>query len=40
MSAAGSTAARIESLLQQRLTPSYLEVRDESAAHAGHAGRK
>jgi BolA family transcriptional regulator, general stress-responsive regulator len=32
------TAQRIEQLLQQRLMPSYLEVRDESAAHAGHAG--
>jgi len=32
-----STARRIEALLQQRLLPSHLEVRDESAAHAGHA---
>ena len=38
MSAAALTAARIQSLLQQRLTPAHLEVRDESAAHAGHAG--
>jgi len=37
MSAAALTAARIQSLLQQRLTPAHLEVRDESAAHAGHA---
>jgi BolA protein len=37
MSAATLTAARIQSLLQQRLTPAHLEVRDESAAHAGHA---
>jgi BolA protein len=37
MSAAGPTAARIERLLQQRLLPTHLEVRDESAAHAGHA---
>lgn len=32
-----STARRIEQLLQQRLTPTHLEVRDESAAHVGHA---
>jgi BolA protein len=31
------TAGRIEQLLQESLQPSYLEVRDESAAHAGHA---
>jgi BolA protein len=31
------TAARIRALLQQRLQPEHLEVRDESAAHAGHA---
>ena len=37
MNAAALTAARIQSLLQQRLTPAHLEVRDESAAHAGHA---
>jgi BolA protein len=39
-SAAGtlaSTARRIEQLLQQRLTPTHLDVRDESAAHVGHA---
>ncbi len=32
-----STARRIEHLLQQRLEPTHLEVRDESAAHVGHA---
>jgi BolA family transcriptional regulator, general stress-responsive regulator len=32
-----STAKRIESLLRQRLLPSHLEVRDDSAAHVGHA---
>ena len=32
-----STARRIEHLLQQRLEPTHLEVRDESAAHIGHA---
>jgi BolA protein len=37
MSQPVSTAARIESLLQQRLLPVHLEVRDDSAAHAGHA---
>jgi BolA protein len=37
MSTAGATAARIERLLQQRLLPAHLEVRDESAAHVGHA---
>jgi BolA protein len=38
MSAGVSTAERIEDLLQQRLQPSHLEVRDEAAAHIGHAG--
>jgi BolA protein len=37
MSEPVSTAARIESLLQQRLLPAHLEVHDDSAAHAGHA---
>lgn len=32
------TAAAIEERLQQTLTPTHLEVLDESAAHAGHAG--
>ena len=32
-----STARRIEQLLQQRFEPTHLEVRDESAAHVGHA---
>ena len=31
------TAERIRALLQQRLQPEHLEVRDDSAAHAGHA---
>jgi len=31
------TAVRIENLLQQRLRPAHLEVRDDSGAHAGHA---
>jgi BolA family transcriptional regulator, general stress-responsive regulator len=35
--AIASTARRIEQLLHQRLEPAHLEVRDESAAHIGHA---
>ena len=31
-------AARIDEQLRERLNPSLLEVIDESAAHAGHAG--
>ncbi|MDI1239389.1 MAG: BolA family transcriptional regulator [Polaromonas sp.] len=43
MPAAPSTAlpvhaARIEAQLRERLSPGLLEVIDESAAHAGHAG--
>ena len=33
-----NTAARIYQRLTERLQPSALEVLDESAAHAGHAG--
>ncbi len=36
--ASATTAARIERVLTERLRPTHLEVRDESAAHAGHAG--
>lgn len=36
--APASTAAQIERLLQQRLKPAHLEVRDDSRAHAGHRG--
>ena len=32
------TAGQIEAVLQKALSPSLLEVRDDSAAHAGHAG--
>ena len=32
------TAAAIESRLREALSPSHLEVLDESAAHAGHSG--
>ena len=34
----GITADALRSRLQERLQPSRLEVLDESAAHAGHAG--
>jgi BolA protein len=30
------TAARIGALLRERLSPQQLEIRDDSAAHAGH----
>ncbi|MFM8590186.1 MAG: BolA family protein [Limnohabitans sp.] len=33
-----STAHNIEERLRQRLQPTHLEVLDESALHAGHAG--
>ena len=32
------TAAQLHQRLQERLRPQHLEVIDESAAHAGHAG--
>ena len=32
------TAAELEATLREKLQPSALEVIDESAAHAGHAG--
>ena len=34
----GITAQALEQRLMQRLAPTRLEVLDESAAHAGHAG--
>jgi len=34
---AGPTAVRIRALLEQQLQPEHLDVRDDSAAHAGHA---
>ncbi len=34
----GITAQALQQRLQQQLAPSFLEVIDESAAHAGHAG--
>jgi BolA family transcriptional regulator, general stress-responsive regulator len=30
--------ARIEAILRARFRPARLEIRDDSAAHAGHAG--
>ena len=33
-----ANASRIEAQLRERLDPSWLEVLDESALHAGHAG--
>jgi BolA protein len=36
--AANPTAIHIQRLLQQRLNPAHLEVRDDGHAHAGHAG--
>lgn len=33
-----ATAAALEAALRQALAPSSLQVLDESAAHAGHAG--
>ncbi|MFP8777994.1 BolA family protein [Hydrogenophaga sp. RWCD_12] len=38
MSAVVATADALREALQTALTPSHLEVLDESAAHAGHAG--
>jgi BolA protein len=38
MTASPPTAAALEATLRQVLAPSQLEVLDESAAHAGHAG--
>jgi len=32
------TAAAIDHMLREKLAPTQLEVLDESAAHAGHAG--
>lgn len=32
------TAAALEQTLREKLAPTYVQVLDESAAHAGHAG--
>ncbi len=34
------SANHIRKLLQERLHPSYLEVADDSASHAGHQGAR
>lgn len=36
--ASGATAQQIDALLRSALAPSHLDVRDDSALHAGHAG--
>jgi len=38
MTLSAPTSAQLEQCLRQRLQPSTLEVLDESAQHAGHAG--
>jgi BolA protein len=40
MSVPSPTAARLEQVLTERFRPEHLEIRDESAAHAGHAGAR
>ena len=40
MSAAAERIARIREALEQRFAPSALEIMDDSAAHAGHAGAR
>ena len=37
---APSTAQRIEEALRAAFAPSMLEIRDDSAQHAGHAGAR
>ncbi len=37
-STGNSAAEQMDACLRQRLTPTVLEVLDESAQHAGHAG--
>ena len=34
----GSRAARLEATLRENFTPVRLEIQDDSARHAGHAG--
>jgi BolA family transcriptional regulator, general stress-responsive regulator len=40
MNSAVDTTERIRALLEARLSPQVLEIRDDSAAHAGHAGAR
>jgi len=35
---ASSLRERIEAILRERFAPLHLEIRDDSARHAGHAG--
>ena len=37
MNGPSAAAVRMERVLSERFRPAHLEVRDESAAHAGHA---
>ena len=39
-SSSGDRVARIEARLRQQLAPDSLEILDESAQHAGHAGAR
>ncbi len=39
-SSPGVTARAVESALREALEPDHLDVRDDSAAHAGHAGAR
>lgn len=38
MGAMTDRAARIETVLRQRFSPTVLQISDDSARHAGHAG--
>jgi BolA family transcriptional regulator, general stress-responsive regulator len=38
LTALKSRAARIEMILRTRFAPTFVQVTDDSAAHAGHAG--
>lgn len=40
MSAGGVSAERLHAALQGALQPTWLEVRDDSHLHAGHAGAR
>jgi BolA protein len=40
MSIAADRISRIRQALEQRFAPSALEILDDSAAHAGHAGAR
>jgi BolA family transcriptional regulator, general stress-responsive regulator len=38
--ARGSVTAQLRSALERALAPSHIEIIDDSAAHAGHAGAR